>query len=364
MKKSNPPKSDHKGRQKVHSSRSPASQSTYVCEKHRRRARAVHKMAPRLSAGDSHLSELGHDGEKANLDADTNQTTHQPKPIPSTHSIPFVLARKPKHGEDPKRIAADAIHGASIQKREYLHLRKQSSTVRETDKNPNNCNIKVIKFHNVEIIEQHDPQMEQEGKVILKIIHKSRQLQQPQMRLDLVSNEDTDLTKMIMEYILKQWADIVKMWKLEGYLQQVEPYETVEFDARQHQTPVPASPGSSSRSSSSSSSSSPDLYELPRRDSIKRVIEYEQPDHSEHTRSMVRQYLAKKGPVYQETITTQLRYNFRRKKRFYPVHLMEHVLKYKRPPFWNYARKYGGFNVLLDKYQLEHLYEYVPPQAT
>lgn len=352
---SNPSRTSRKSHGKLHSSKLPIFQPSYICEKHQRLTKTIHK-AIRQSAGDSHLSELANDAKemKPQQDVGTNQAT--PRPKPSSYTIPFVLTRKLKRGDDPHRIPADAIHAASVHKREYMRLRKQTSTIQTTNKDPNNCNIRVIKFHNVEIIEQHDPLMEQEGKVILKIIHKSRQLQQPQKRVNLISDEYTDLTKMMLEYIFKQWADVVKMWKLEGYLQQVEPYETVEFDAQQHQTPALPSP-------SSSSSSSPDMEQLPQRGSMDNIKQYVTHDQSQQTRKIVRHYLVKKGPAYQETITTQLRYNFRRKKRFYPVHLMEHVLKYKRPPFWNYSRNYRGFNVLLNKYQLDNLYELVPPRA-
>lgn len=351
---SNPP-TYRKGRRKAHLSRSPTFGPTYVCDKHRCLAQSIQKVT-RLSAGDSHISELANDTEetKPHQQEGTTEATAQPKP--SSYAIPFVLARKLKHGEDPNRIPAEAIHETSIYRGKYMRLHQQPSTMANNDKDPNKCNIKVIKFQNVEIIEQHEPQLKQEGTVILKIIHKSRQLQQPQKRIDLIEAEYNDLTKMMLSYVFQRWADTVKMWKLEGYLQKVEPYETVDFDAHQQQTPLPVSP-------SSSSSSSPDVERLSRSNSVESIKQYMTDEQAKETRETVRKYLVKKGPAYQDTITTQLRYNFRRKKRFYPVHLMEHVLKYKRPPFWNYSRNYRGFSVLLNKYQLDNLYELVPPNT-
>lgn len=68
--------------------------------------------------------------------------------------------------------------------------------------------------------------------------------------------------------------------------------------------------------------------------------------------------LQRSKSVYKNTITSTLRYNFKRNKSIYPHFFIEHVMKYQRPPFWNFTKKGEGLDVLLTKDQLDNLYEF------
>ncbi len=318
-----------------------------VCDKHRHlilksSTGSNSKITQRLWAGD-------HKNEVTKFPSRSSGSSPI-RPISLTKDcfggIPFALAISVHNpvGREPAKAS---------QKRDQKKGVKIAAT-------PESCRIKVVKFQKAEIIEELDPEMEEKRKSILQIIHKSRRIQEPSKKVDLARESDTPVTRLLLAQVAHEWAESRRQLKTNGSHQEPVPLEIINYEepvGAATPTPTPTSTPSTQKPQTSLARNAKSLT----KNSLDMVLL----DKGENSKirdqsEKIQQYLTKKGPAYQETITTQLRYNFQRKKRFYSMYLMQHVLQYNRPPFWNYTRKYGGFNVLLSKYQLEHLYELVP----
>lgn len=199
--------------------------------------------------------------------------------------------------------------------------------------------IRLVKFQTTETIEGLGWQNSLEDDTAdIKVVRKSRNTKDTKTRINMINDGDTSMNKNMLGTVFDDW---VKSANSEHPAPEHRNHSPMVYCDRKKSRSV--------KQKTSSSSVETESEPIPKHHEVIKMP----------STIINRKEMLKKTRAYKDTVASTLRYNFRRKKKIFPYYLIQHVMKYQRPPFWNYTKKSEGFNALLTGAQLQYLYELV-----
>lgn len=203
--------------------------------------------------------------------------------------------------------------------------------------------LKIVKFQTTETIEglgslsmvDRPNQLDSS----IKVVRKSRHSPESGSRIKMIDDTDTLTNKLSLGVIFDNWSNFVNF----GVSAQAGD-SNLDHECREPIKVRKSIPGGDKISSSCESNKK-----------ISKRSSFSKKPSALSSSTLIKHVY---HPFYKDTVASKLRYEFRRNKKVCPYYIIQHVMKYQRPPFWNYSKISKGFGGALTRAQLQKLCDF------